>query len=486
MNSPVTRADGFVQDEHEALLLELGPQLLLRLLAVVRTARTHDVSNQAFHHQLQDLMAILQRMLDSEEGEIALAAVNDYFYINGVRIRAQASMMSVHHSVIGEFERRSIAGLRFVPGVNPAELERFFQLFMAAEDPALAERFEETLKEASVSNIIPIARSQVDQDELTRQLNEQEPASERGRAKRVFWRAVVGAKKVLLHATQTGRPDMRHAKRLVQPVVDSILNHEYSIVGLTALKEHDEYTYAHCVNVAILSVSMGKVLGFPRQGLADLGVSALLHDIGKIAVPGDVLRKPAKLDDDEWELMRRHPLEGMKMLVRMPGLSMLSLDAMRGCLEHHMNFDGSGYPAMPSWNQGTIGRVISLGDCFDAMTAHRAYAKRPFAPFEALRVLMDGTHSRFDPAVMLALVKTVGLYPPGTVLLTKSGNVVLSLSPNPDDLVRPHCRVLLRPDGRVEPEEGGETWSPMPPEEQVMGVVTPEDLKMDTSGYLAA
>jgi HD-GYP domain-containing protein (c-di-GMP phosphodiesterase class II) len=442
MNSPAARVNASTVDEHEVLLLELGPQLLLRLLAVVRTARTHDVSNQAFHHQLHELLALLQRMLDSEEGEVALASVNDYFYINGVRIRAQASMMSVHHSMIGELERRSIAGLRFIPGVNAAELERFFQLFMAAEDPALAERFGETLQEASVSNIIPIARSEADQTEIEHQL-EMEPASERGRAKRVFWRAVVGTKKVLMHATQTGRPDMRHAKRLVQPVVDSILNHEYSIVGLTALKEHDEYTYAHCVNVAILSVSMGKVLGFPRQGLADLGVSALLHDIGKIAVPGEVLRKPAKLDDHEWELMRRHPLEGMKMLVRMPGLSMLSLDAMRGCLEHHMNFDGTGYPTMPSWNQGTIGRVIALGDCFDAMTAHRAYAKRPFTPFEAL-------------------------------------------SPNPDDLLRPHCRVLVRPDGHVEPEEGGETWSPMPPDEQVMGVVTPEDFKMDTSGYLAA
>jgi HD-GYP domain-containing protein (c-di-GMP phosphodiesterase class II) len=412
--------------------------------------------------------------------------VSDYFYVNGVRLRAQAAMMSVHHSLIAEFERRSIAGVRFIPGVTAAELERFFQLFMAAEDPALAERFEETLQEASVTNVIPIAPNQADQNEIERQLNESEPASERGRAKRVFWRAVVGAKKVVLHATQTGRPDLRHAKRLVQPVVDSILNHEYSIVGLTALKEHDEYTYAHCVNVAVLSVSMGNVLGFPRQGLADLGVSALLHDIGKIAVPGEVLRKPAKLDEHEWDLMRRHPLEGMKMLARMPGLSMLSLDAMRGCLEHHMNYDGSGYPGMPSWHQGTIARVISLGDCFDAMTAHRAYAKRPFTPFEALRVLMDGTHSRFDPAVMWALVQTVGLYPPGTVLLTKSGFVVLSMSPNPDDLVRPHCRVLVRPDGSLEPEEDGETWSPMPAEEQVERVLAPEDIETETSGYLAA
>ena len=90
----------------------------------------------------------------------------------------------------------------------------------------------------------------------------------------------------MLRARQTGRPDLRQAKRLVQPVVDSIMRHEYSIVGLTALKDHDEYTYAHCVNVSILSVGMGQVLGLSRQVLADLGVAALLHDIGKIAMPG--------------------------------------------------------------------------------------------------------------------------------------------------------------------------------------------------------
>src|SRR4029434_564592 len=99
-------------------------------------------------------------------------------------------------------------------------------------------------------------------------------ANERGRAKRVFWRAVLGTRKIVLKAKQTGRPDLRYAKRLVQPVVDSIMKHEYSIVGLTALRDHDEYTYAHCVNVSVLSVGMGQVLGLSRQVLAGHGGSA--------------------------------------------------------------------------------------------------------------------------------------------------------------------------------------------------------------------
>jgi HD-GYP domain-containing protein (c-di-GMP phosphodiesterase class II) len=303
----------------------------------------------------------------------------------------------------------------------------------------------------------------------------------------VFWNAVLGTRRILSRAGQNGRPDLRHAKRLVQPVVDSIMNHEYSVVGLTALKDHDEYTYAHCVNVSILSVSMGNALGLDRQTLADLGVAALLHDLGKIAIPGDVLRKPAKLDPQEWQLMRRHPIEGARMLFRMPGISQVALDAMRVCLEHHMNLDRTGYPEVKGeWGQCTLSRIVALADCFDAMTAHRSYHKRPFSPFEALQYLLGPGRMPFDRAVLWALVRTVGLYPPGTALLTSSGHMVLSLTPNPNDLARPHCRVLVRPDGGVEPEEGGPTWSPMPPDEQVTRVLRPEDLQVNTAEYLAA
>ena len=305
-------------DAESQIMAEVGPQLLIRISAVIRTARTHDIANQAFQRQVQDCLAVIQRGME-EEQELALAAVADYLYLNGVRIRVQPSLLSLYHSLLAEFERRELGGLRFQQGLTEAELERFFQLFMAAEDPAIAERFEEAVVEASITHIAPVAASDIEKDDVARQL-EEAPSSERGRAKKVFWRAVLGTKKILLRANQTGRPDLRHAKRLVQPVVDNIMNHEYSVVGLTALKDHDEYTYAHCVNVSILSVSMGNVLGFPRQALADLGVAALIHDSGKIAIPGDVLRKPAKLTSEEWQQMRRHPIEGMKMIVRMPGL----------------------------------------------------------------------------------------------------------------------------------------------------------------------
>ncbi len=459
----------------------------MRLSAVLRTARTHDVSNQAFRRQLQELLLVVQQGLEDED-EVALAAVAGSLYLNGMRLRASASLLGVYHGLIEEFERRALGGVRFLAGVSPAEAERFVQLFMAAEDPAMAERFSDAVAEARIEHILPVPAADLDREDLVRELDEaKDPGGERGRAKKVFWRAVLGTKKIVVRAAQTGRPDLRQAKRLVQPIVDSIMKNEYSIVGLTALKEHDEYTYAHCVNVSVLSVSMGQALGLPRQALADLGVAALLHDIGKVAVPGDVLRKPDKLSPDEWSFIQRHPLEGVKMMFRMSGLSSLTLDAMRVCLEHHLNFDRTGYPEFGhEWAQATMTRVVALADCFDAMTAHRSYHVRARTPFEALEYLLGPTRVQFDPAVLWSIVRTIGLYPAGSVLLTASNHVVLSVSPNPADLRRPFCRVLVRPDGTEVPEDAGEAWDPMPDHESVLRVLRPEETTIDAQERLAA
>jgi HD-GYP domain-containing protein (c-di-GMP phosphodiesterase class II) len=491
----------------EEAVAELGRQLLIRLWAMFRTARTHNVNNQAFQRQLQECLTVIVRGMEGQD-ELTLAVVADYFYLNGVRVRMHSTLLSLYHALMAELERRSIGAIRMHPEIDADELQTFFRLFLEAEDPSVAERLQETIEGAGLRHIHVVDASEiglVDPDQQFEDTASTGPSSgsssssssssgpssafdqERGRAKRVFWRAVLGTRKILLRAAKTGRPDLRHAKRLVQPVVDNIMNHELSIVGLTALKDHDEYTHAHCVNVSILSMSMGHSLGFSRQVLADLGVAGLVHDVGKTSIPREVLGKPDKLNAEEWALMTGHPIEGVRMLARMPGLSPLALRAMRSCLEHHMNYDLSGYPKIEGeWKQATLSRIIAVADCFDAMTGHRAYQRRPFSSFEALQFSLGPNRPRFDPAVLWALLKTVGLYPPGSVLLTESGHVVLSISPNPKDLRRPHCRVMVHPDGSFAPQDEAVHWDPMPASERVVRVLPPEEHMVSTSELLAA
>ncbi len=469
------------------LLVELGGPLIQRIVALMRTARTYDVSNMAFQRQLQEFMVLLRRLLDEEE-EVTLVAVADYFYLNGVRVKANTALMGPVQALLADFERRQTGGLRFLGGVREAEVERFFQIFLAAEDPALAPKLPETVDAASIENIVPLPAAQLDAEDLACELDDlPKPQRERARARQVYWRAMVGTRKVVLKARSSGRPDLRHAKRVVQPIVDSVMKSEFSLVGLTALKDHDEYTYAHCVNVSVLSVGMGQALGLPRQTLADLGVAGLLHDLGKMRVEGRVLRKPGALNADEWAQMKRHPLEGAIMVARMPGLTQVMIDAMRGCLEHHMNYNGTGYPETTvPWGQATLSRIVAMADCFDAITAHRAYYARPHTAFEGLQILLGPNRVNFDPAVLWALIRTVGLYPAGTVMQTTSGHVVLATSPNPADVMRPNCRVLVRPGGAVPGGEEAAGWDPMPPNESVVRVLRPEEHQADTEKLLAA
>jgi HD-GYP domain-containing protein (c-di-GMP phosphodiesterase class II) len=470
-----------------AQLSEQGSVLLVRLSALMRTARTYDVSNQAFQRQMHEFMGVLRGLLEDAD-EAVLVVVADYFYLNGTRVKAEAKILGAYHGLLAEFERRQAGGLRFRNGIEEAEVERFFQIFLAAEDPAIAGSLPEMIAQAAVTNIVLVPASELEAEDLGRDLaDEPKPQADRRRAKKTFWRAMAGAKKIVLRARETGRPDLRHAKRVVQPIVDNIMKHDYSIVGLTALKDHDEYTYAHCVNVSVLSIGMGQTLGLPRQTLADLGVAGLLHDLGKMTIPGDVLRKPGKLDATEWEMMRRHPIEGALMISRMPGLSPVMLDAMRACLEHHMNYNRTGYPEVDmEWGQATMSRIVAMADCFDAITAHRAYDTRPRTPFEGLQLLLGPIRVNFDPAVLWSLVRTVGLYPAGTVLQTESNHVVLVTSPNPKDVARPHCRVLVRPDGSLPAEDEPEHWDPMPEHERAARILKPEEHGRDTNALLAA
>ena len=213
--------------------------------------------------------------------------------------------------------------------------------------------------------------------ELGRQ--EEEPRTERGRAKRVFWRAVLGTNKMLIRAAadRPARPAPRqapgaavrrpdHEPRVLDRRADRAQGSRR--VHLRALRQRQHPVGGHGARARPAAAGAGRP-GRVRRCCTTWASSP---------VPGDVLRKPAKLDAEEWRLMRRHPIEGVKMMLRMPGLSKLQLDSMRVCLEHHMNYDRTGYPSVGIvGSQSTLSRIVAMADCFDAMTAHRAYHQPP-------------------------------------------------------------------------------------------------------------
>ena len=479
---PVTHAGDFDEDRADSAL---GRTLVTRLFGLLRAVRIYEITNQAVRDQIHEILTVLESLM---EDEVLLVAMGQCFYVNGARIRAETSQIQLFGALSEEFEQRRLAGLRFLEGLTADELGAFVRLMRDHADAEQGPKLAEAAAAAGIAHVVPVGIEALDHVPAGAAEEHQEVATDpRAKARQMYGQALRGAKAAILRTARTGRPAIRRVKRVIQPVVDSIMKNEYSMVGLTAIKGHDEYTYAHCVNVGILSIAIGHGLGLTRGELANLGLGALLHDVGKVTIPVEVLSKPGKLTEDEWVLMRRHPLEGAKTVARMPGLSSVLLTALDICLYHHRRMNGSGYPAIvPDRVPPPLARIVSAADCYDAMTNHREYRARPFTGYEALHTMLGPDRACFDSAVLWGLVQAVGLYPAGTLLETVSGYIVLSLNNDREDLRRPRCRVLARPDRTLVREEHPEIWDPMPRHEAVARVVPPEEFEAEIDRLLAA
>lgn len=425
----------------EARLVIQGRNLAIQLCVMLRTARIHDVGNVAFQGPLGAFIETVDQIWTAE-GDFEVQVVGDYLYINQNRLRVDASSYANYQYLIEEFRARGLSGFVFTGRLTPPEVKKFARLFLDVDLKAANpyEEFSTALSKLSVEHLVPVrtvvpAAGMVDAADMR---------DSRKAAKRTFYRAIEATKTVMM-STRDHRPvDLRKAKRAVQSIVDLILHEEFSIVGLTALKNHDEYTFNHCVNVSILSIAMGHRVGLPKKMLGDLGVAAILHDLGKAAIPAWVLNKPGKLTPEEWRLMTDHPVQGLKMIAKLRGLNELALRSMIVAYEHHLNSDRTGYPKLGEhlMGQTLFGRLVAIADCFDAMTAHRAYRRSPFTPYEALHYMITENREKFDPVLMRAFIHTVGMYPAGTVVLLDTNEIAVVISHNPGDVFRPNAKVV--------------------------------------------
>ena len=458
----------------------LGGIIISRLNGLLRAMRLYTGGNRALLSQQQDLLDAVKAM---QVDVVSLLGMGEYFYVNGVRLRPAGSSMSVFRALLAEFEARRVGGLRFSAQLSMEELEFFLRVFLRERHEKAAAVLREESIRAGVSSICAIQPREASAQTPTEGQGQRN--DDRGEARVAFGRAVRGTSALFKRTARTGRPALQQARRVVQPLVDLMFDDADALIGLTALKRHDEYTFVHCVNVSILAVRMGQLLGFSRAELAGIGVAALLHDTGKLMVPGEVLRKPGQLDEAEWAAIRRHPIEGLRIISRMPGLSALMLSAMRVAFEHHRNVNHTGYPPLRgARDMGTFSRIVAVADVFDALTSHRAYRARPMTAHEALRLMLGRECEKFDRAVLWALVNTVGLYPAGTLMRMESGRVLLSIAPNTENPRRPLCRELS-----TSPTAAAAPRAPdvvLDADDRVLRVLAPEDVDVDVEEQLAA
>jgi HD-GYP domain-containing protein (c-di-GMP phosphodiesterase class II) len=271
-------------------------------------------------------------------------------------------------------------------------------------------------------------------------------------------------------------------------MVDQLLEDEQFFLSLTAIKDFDEYTYHHMVNVSILSMSLGQRLGLSRPALTELGLAALFHDIGKVEIPHEILNKPSSFTDEEWKIIQKHPVWGVKAILGLGRFNSSAIRALIVSFEHHLNCDFSGYPKVKKYKElDLFSRIVTLADQYDAMTSARVYKRIPMSPDKSLSIMLDGAGSHLDPLLFKFFTNMVGIYPIGTIVMLNTKEVGLVYECNAAFADRPRVLIIIDSQGKsvrgpvVDLSEKDEAGRYM---RTIMKTLDPNKYKINLAEYL--
>lgn len=265
----------------------------------------------------------------------------------------------------------------------------------------------------------------------------------------VSWETAVQAAHTLKSSyescVRTGQLQMGVIRSQVDQIIEELLSNRSTMIGIAGLKSHDEYTYLHSVHVCVMAVMMGISMGFPRPRVQELGLGAILHDIGKIFIPLEVLNKPEALNEREWDLIKNHTWEGFNLMRRSEQVSLLSAHV---ALQHHERMDGSGYPRRLTKDDiHDYAQITAVADIFDALVSDRPY-RVGFSNQEALDILEEYRDVQLNGSMINCLKSHVNAYPSGTVVELSTGDIAVVSRHNGDDNRRPVVKLMFSSSGK--------------------------------------
>jgi len=298
-------------------------------------------------------------------------------------------------------------------------------------------------------------------------------AGDMGTIRRMYTEAVSAAGSVWESAQAEGQPDATIARTMIDGLAQAVAQNRTALLALTTLKNYDNYTFTHMVNVSILMMGQARALGIDGALLREFGLAALMHDIGKVRTPLEVLNKPDKLTDDEFVIMKRHVIDGAEILRGTPDISAL---APIIAFEHHLRIDGSGYPGgaqRPALNLGTM--LCGIADVYDAMRSQRAY-QASYPTDRILQVLKRNDGQQFDQHLVRRFVQMLGIYPVGNFVRLNTGEVAIVRQVHAPDPYRPEVRMLFDKAGtRIEVPYDLNLWEAQPEAGVASAIVAPVD-----------
>jgi putative nucleotidyltransferase with HDIG domain len=297
---------------------------------------------------------------------------------------------------------------------------------------------ESAVLEAESEQQVEVDRRNV--ADSTRQIVPVAASKEIARATKIVRQSKQAVVSMFEEARMGNTVDVGGARLLVEEISDSVSRNPGALISLARLKTADDYTYMHSVAVCAMMVALAKQLGLDEAQVRSAGLAGLLHDLGKAVMPIEVLNKPGKLTDEEFTVIKSHPVEGHKMLLGGVNIDPIVLDV---CLHHHEKTDGSGYPSgLKGPEISLFAKMGAVCDVYDAITSNRPY-KAGWDPAESLRKMAEWANGHFDPQVFQAFVKSMGIYPVGSLVQLSSGRIGVVVEQTSKSLTTPSVKVFF-------------------------------------------
>lgn len=457
--------------------------MLTAFFVLAKTARVYEADNDSYRGRLTRFYNLLRKYM-AEAHNCTVKLVADRFFVDEQFVKIDSEDRIGVRLMMARWNELGIGGLVWGDSIIPEHIITFIRIL---EDFTVSsgnpwEQLNLQLANEGVDSILVLAQENIDTEEL---VDIEERQRIRQEARQTFFRAIVTVKEVMAVVDRQEAISVARTKRVVHSIIDRISENESALVELASIKNFDEYTYAHCVNVSIYSLALGFRLGLDRRGLSELGLSALFHDIGKTKLPRDLVTKKDRFNELDWTQMRRHPVLGAMTLAKTLRLDSNTARAMAVAYEHHINLDGSGYPTLADPRPNNLySRIISIADSFDAMTSGRVYIKLPISADEALAKLMYQIDVKFDPFLMRLFVNMIGIFPVGSLVLLSDKSLGIVTRANREEHDRPTLRIIADPSGLKRPPEWRDLTDKAHRAVKILRIINPREHDIDLTGYI--
>lgn len=428
---------------------------LKKLGAALRAGQLYTPSHPLVQKAFETLNDSLTQLLDDDQ-TIAIGIIGNEIIVGDVPLPKAAESMS---EMIRRLKSLGIERIAFDRGVTPDQVQTLALTIAHPErQPGQSAPGVEPADPLAVLNSLPnirVGRIQTEEKKVA-------AAADITAIRRLYSDATNVAATVWDIAKSEGTPDPKAARALVDSLAQAVSANRTALIALTALKNYDNYTFTHMVNVSILTMSQARALGVEGTMLRELGLAALMHDIGKVRTPTEILNKPEKLTDDEFRIMRMHVVDGAEILRRTPEMPNI---APVIAFEHHLRIDGTGYPfgvKRFGLNIGT--QLCSIADVYDAMRSQRSY-QQAFPSDRILEVMKRNDGHQFDQHLVRRFTQLLGIYPPGNLVRLDDGAIAVVMAVHAPDPYKPRVKIIAAPSG--EPLESPyeiNLWE-MPPEQ---------------------